>query len=340
MEVKEDLLFSVIITCHDRRKYIVEAIKSVLAQNIEKSNYEIIIVKNYDDPEIDGFALKNSLILVKTEEKPLARKIVAGIKIARGRYICFLDDDDKYEVDKLAHIKDLIIRIHGFAFYHNSYRVIDEDGKFLSAAISRKPKKLQVFSGREEIRKQLKLLLRERADWYASMMCIRKDALIPKIDAMWQTSASSDKFIFYAGIATGETIILDTYEGTQYRIHPSLTTVLSNYDDFISSKSNFYKESLHTFRIIESIYRNSFISKDVSCITLHASVLSSFICDEGKPGISKEAISVLQCTLRLGYRQLFFWYLMLVAKSIFGNSIRHVYYVFNQAGLSKVSTIR
>lgn len=44
---------SVIITAHDRKMYILEALSSVINNNLPKDKLEIIIVKNYKDNVID-----------------------------------------------------------------------------------------------------------------------------------------------------------------------------------------------------------------------------------------------------------------------------------------------
>jgi glycosyltransferase involved in cell wall biosynthesis len=45
---------SVIITAHNRKKYIQEALSSVINNNLPKDKLEIIIVKNYKDDVIDS----------------------------------------------------------------------------------------------------------------------------------------------------------------------------------------------------------------------------------------------------------------------------------------------
>ena len=52
---------TVIITAYDRKKFILNAVKSVLNQKMPERNYELIVVKNYNDKTIDSFLDKNGI---------------------------------------------------------------------------------------------------------------------------------------------------------------------------------------------------------------------------------------------------------------------------------------
>ena len=62
---------SVVVTAYDRKEFILEAVKSVIDQTLDRSRYEIIVVKNYLDPEIDKFLGGNDVFNIYTDEKPL-----------------------------------------------------------------------------------------------------------------------------------------------------------------------------------------------------------------------------------------------------------------------------
>ena len=65
-------LFSIIICAQDRRKYLMSAIRSVLNQSIPRENFEVIIVKNFVDEEIDAFAQGHGVSLLHVNDGPLA----------------------------------------------------------------------------------------------------------------------------------------------------------------------------------------------------------------------------------------------------------------------------
>jgi glycosyltransferase involved in cell wall biosynthesis len=92
-------LFTVIVPTYMRQALFEEAVGSVLAQTVE--DFEIVVVDDAspirptvpDDPRIR---------VVRRERRgtpPAARNTALGV--ARGRYVTFLDDDDRYTPDRL-----------------------------------------------------------------------------------------------------------------------------------------------------------------------------------------------------------------------------------------------
>ncbi|MFP3317403.1 MAG: glycosyltransferase [Candidatus Nanopusillus sp.] len=75
---------SVIITAHNRKKYIQEALSSVINNNLPKDKLEIIIVKNYKDDvidsEIERLSKQYNIISLIENDFRLGAKISKGIK--------------------------------------------------------------------------------------------------------------------------------------------------------------------------------------------------------------------------------------------------------------------
>jgi len=95
-------LISVIIPTFNGSKYIVETIKSVLAQDL--NDYEIIII---DDGSTDNTVeliqnLSPKISVVKQKNKGIAEARNRGISLATGKYIAFLDHDDVLHPEKLS----------------------------------------------------------------------------------------------------------------------------------------------------------------------------------------------------------------------------------------------
>lgn len=98
-------LISIILPTYNRVALLIRAVESVLFQSYDK--WELIIIGDNctDDTEIK---LKKYLLDDRIEFVNLntnvggaeARNI--GISLARGRYICFLDDDDRWLENKLS----------------------------------------------------------------------------------------------------------------------------------------------------------------------------------------------------------------------------------------------
>lgn len=123
---------TVVTPSHNSSRYIEETIRSVRAQTF--SDWEQIIVDDcstdntrdivrkiaQDDPRI-------KLIELSENTGPANARNVA-IRAARGRYIAFLDSDDKWYEEKLERQLEFM-EAGGIAFSYTSYVVIDESGK-------------------------------------------------------------------------------------------------------------------------------------------------------------------------------------------------------------------
>lgn len=99
-----DVKVSVIMLTHNREELVTHAIESVLAQTMRE--FEFIIVDNgsWDRSGMiaDQYAEKDDRIRVlHIRESTIGAGRNAGLNIARGEYITFLDDDDSLDDDAL-----------------------------------------------------------------------------------------------------------------------------------------------------------------------------------------------------------------------------------------------
>lgn len=104
---------SVIIPVHNLERYIDACLASVEAQTF--GDFEAVVV---DDGSTDGsLRLVRSraerdarIVVVATPNRGVARARETGLAKARGRYVCFLDGDDRWEPDML---RELVAAIGG-----------------------------------------------------------------------------------------------------------------------------------------------------------------------------------------------------------------------------------
>lgn len=102
-------LITIIITTYKTNERIIKAVNSVLNQTYK--NYELIVVddngldtpaQKYTYEILKPFIDKNEIIYIPHEiNKNGAAARNTGIKIAKGDFITFLDDDDFYSKDRL-----------------------------------------------------------------------------------------------------------------------------------------------------------------------------------------------------------------------------------------------
>jgi|TARA_B100000073_G_scaffold275317_1_gene235303 teichuronic acid biosynthesis glycosyltransferase TuaG len=133
-------LVSVVIPYFKKREYINKCIQSVLRQNYK--NFEIIII--YDDQDysdlsyLKSIAKKNKRIQLITNSKSLGAGLSRnkGIKIAKGKFIAFLDADDYWDKNKLK-FQLKFMKKNNYLVSHTSYQIIDKKDKNISSRVAK-----------------------------------------------------------------------------------------------------------------------------------------------------------------------------------------------------------
>ncbi len=125
---------SVIIPVYDNFKLLKRAISSVLKQSFKK--FEIIVI--LDNPikenllKLKKIILDNQKIKLITNNKNIGAGLSRnkGIKIAKGKYIAFLDSDDYWKKNKL--LKQInFMEKNKLLATHSSYDVIDIKSNYI-----------------------------------------------------------------------------------------------------------------------------------------------------------------------------------------------------------------
>lgn len=95
-EASSDFLFSVVVTTYNRPAMLLDALRSLSAQTLR--DFEVILVNDHGEPveallgEFD-FPLT---YIYKGRNEGLSAARNSALALARGRYVCYLDDDDCY----------------------------------------------------------------------------------------------------------------------------------------------------------------------------------------------------------------------------------------------------
>lgn len=127
---------SVIMPTYNHARFIGEAIESVLNQTY--SNLELIIIDNYSEDnteqKVKSFADKRIKYFKFSNHGIIAASRNIGIKDSKGKYIAFLDADDKWSNEKLARVNNYIEKDTDVDLIcHNEYLV--RDGRVISKLI-------------------------------------------------------------------------------------------------------------------------------------------------------------------------------------------------------------
>ena len=106
---------SFIVPVYNVEKYLRKCVDGLLAQDIPSSEYEIILVDDGSPDECpqicDSYAdIYDNIRVIHQENGGLSVARNAGIKAAKGEYVCFVDSDDYWEPNVL---KGLMVQIEG-----------------------------------------------------------------------------------------------------------------------------------------------------------------------------------------------------------------------------------
>ena len=96
----ENPLFSIIVPIYNVERYLKQCIESVLAQDYQ--NYELILVDDGSPDNSIDICVKYAkqcpnIVFIRKINGGLSDARNAGIKLARGKYLMFLDSDDYWE---------------------------------------------------------------------------------------------------------------------------------------------------------------------------------------------------------------------------------------------------
>jgi glycosyltransferase involved in cell wall biosynthesis len=127
-------IISVVIDTYNYAAYIEKAIDSVLAQTFPRECIEIIIVDDgsQDDTSRLVQAYGNQVVYHRKENGGQASAFNAGISIARGMYISFLDADDYFYPSKLAEVLKVFESDKSIGIVYNKFDMVDDSGKIVT----------------------------------------------------------------------------------------------------------------------------------------------------------------------------------------------------------------
>ncbi|AFZ70684.1 glycosyl transferase [Caldisphaera lagunensis DSM 15908] len=123
---------SVIVTAHNRKKYLPYALQSLEKQTLDKDKFEVIVIKNFEDQLSDKIIERNNWKNIVIEENnTLGEKLSLGIDESKGDIITFLEDDDMYKPERLMYIYKSFQKIKNLIYISNDVDVIDENNNII-----------------------------------------------------------------------------------------------------------------------------------------------------------------------------------------------------------------
>ena len=238
---------SVIITAYNRKNYLYYAVKSAIDQTIDKSLYEIIIIKNFEDRKIDkliknsNISIKQILLKSKLIYYPNGLLISKALKKSNGEIIVFLEDDDIFEKNKLQQVLK-VFENKNVICYNNKKDNIDKNGKNIKYENEKNIESfiLSLHNINHKLIKKFNLNV--------SSISIRSNII--NLSYLRQVAIGMDIFLLYLSLINGE-IYIDNKKLTKYRVHN--LNAGKYFEKFSSLKNLYNRYNINSWLIFKMI---------------------------------------------------------------------------------------
>ncbi|AWR96247.1 glycosyltransferase [Acidianus sulfidivorans JP7] len=331
--MKKDLTYTVIITAHDRDKYLLDAIKSVLFQKIKyNEKTEIIVVKNFKNEAIDSYLSKNNINNIITDSISLAEKQALGIQNSKGDYILFLEDDDMFRIDKISEISNLLENSNDrIDFIYNDASTITpkthvEDPEFYM--ISDKDSHLEVFNVSYINFKIFKKIIKKYHPYmYNSRIAVSRALAFKCLDGLKNVDIATETFWFLCAVEKGYNIAFINKKLTLYRIHSSSYSQLDS-PLFKRSGELLIQRYLKSFEWLATYFKNKMILDFISEQKLYREAQLNLLYGTSKIDKIKVILQLLQNSIKPNTFQRYYSasIMVLLLISLVTNKSRNLYY--------------
>jgi glycosyltransferase involved in cell wall biosynthesis len=222
-------LVSVIIPTYNRPQYLEQAISSAFKQTYQ--NIEIIVSDNFspEDPQnlVASFGDSRIKFWRHTENVGMLTNQMNAFKMAQGKYVASLHDDDIWNQDFLAKLIPPLEENSNLILAFCDQYIIDAQGQINAAATegnSRSYKRDRIASGIHEDFQKIALV--DKSIPTAAACVIRNglidwDSIPAEIGGMW------DLYLTYLCYISGYAVYYYPEKLTYYREHEQTDTMLS-----------------------------------------------------------------------------------------------------------------
>ena len=224
---------SVIVTAYNRKEFLLNAIKSVVNQTLDKKYYEIIVIKNYAEDMVDNFINKNNIQNIAMDGT-IGEFLYAGVNGSNGEILVFLDDDDLFDEDKLEVVFNEFKANNNLCYYHNSHITVNDEYKQLDENVD------------------------NNIMFNISSISINRNIL--NIDNLKEIKGNTDDFMYLSAIESDKVIINSNEKLTYYMRHNSASYFTgNNINEFTKYRKLNLQLQIRQFKN----FRGMFISKTV-----------------------------------------------------------------------------
>ncbi len=239
---------SVIITAYNRKEFLLNAIKSAINQTLDKKYYEIIVIKNFEDKNIDEF-IDNHNIQKIFIDGTMGEFIYSGLTKSSGQIVSFLDDDDLFSDDKLEIVYNKFKSNNNLCYYHNSN--IPLNNKYQELYITSNP----------------------AIGINKSSISVKKSIL--NMNNLKRIDFCDDEYMYLSALESDKDINADKEKLTYNMLHNSTTNInTENIREFIRFKLIINEQVIKNFMIFKEIFisnkANNYVKKAIMFLEIYS----------------------------------------------------------------------
>ena len=229
-------LISVIATAYRRRQYLYNALLSLKAQTLSKDKYEVVVVKDFEDPQIDGLIKEMGWKSAYSDVEHQGPKYLIGLLEASGDVIALLDDDDIFKPTKLEYVYNVFSQNPDVGYLQHTFEVINANGVPMPCLAREAPRNIvnvnELKVPWDEVRKHrsygvldpvVYILTRYRifADKNGGALTVKRELFERHKDALAKLSLAIDSFLLASAIAERTSLYFSNEALSLWRYHGS-----------------------------------------------------------------------------------------------------------------------
>lgn len=306
---------SIILTAYNRKEFLKEALESIFDQKIDKTQFEIIVIKNFHDEVIDKLIQFNNVQMI-IMEGTVGSYLLAGLEASKGEILCFLDDDDKFLPNKLDSVVQIFRKNEDVIYYHNTVFYMDKYGHLINSTGRRQFLNPFIVNGNLLTKEDLIYILKYSGDFNISSISIKKSVLLRFKDILPKITAHTDSFLFFCASSLNGHMYFDKEPLTYYRIHDSTSGIPQETQTYQSWARVNYRDSINTYDLISSNIELKTGKERIYCRLASSKLRYYFVTPDYQ--IEKESINkYIKCALASGVSYaiysalLIIWYILI-----------------------------
>jgi len=286
----EKPFISVIVIAYNRKEFLLQAVSSALRQTLPRDFYEVIVVKNFEDEEIDRQLGEWGVKWILSEPPGHGEHLAAALEEAKGEVLSFLDDDDMFSDKKLEAVRSAFQR-EDVVFLRNRHVLIDAKGRVIGEETAH-----PAFETKGSDEGALRRLIAARMGFNSSSISIRRSTLEALgVSKFKELNNAVDSFYLVASLLYGGTLVYDPLPLTLYRIHGNQTFNRSSLDAYVRRRCDYANKYIHAYEMMMGLIGNSPYEVVIKPLLIRSKIASAVFCPSGnKPTIQELAYLIKQ----------------------------------------------